>query len=215
MSEGMSAGMTMSLQTWRGFSAYEIAVQNGYAGTEAEWLESLRGAPGQNGTEVTVNNRAAVDANITVRGTDIYVKPGLATTVAQALDDCLRRDQVADSLESADAQKALSAAKGALLHQEVQQRAKAFLFVVTLPAGGWTLAEDETYVQTVAAQSLTADASRTAAVVSPLPDRAQEENYTACGVRAVSQGDGTLTFSALELPQDDIGANVMVVEVAV
>lgn len=33
----------------RGFSAYEIAVQNGFAGTEAQWLASLKGAKGDKG----------------------------------------------------------------------------------------------------------------------------------------------------------------------
>ena len=30
-------------QIYRGYSAYEIAVQNGYGGTEEEWLASLKG----------------------------------------------------------------------------------------------------------------------------------------------------------------------------
>lgn len=33
-----------------GKSAYEIAVENGFVGTEAEWLESLKGEDGQDGT---------------------------------------------------------------------------------------------------------------------------------------------------------------------
>lgn len=33
-----------------GLSAYEIAVKNGFVGTEAEWLESLKGDAGKNGT---------------------------------------------------------------------------------------------------------------------------------------------------------------------
>lgn len=35
-----------------GPSAYEIAVANGFRGTEAEWLESLRGEPGRDADEV-------------------------------------------------------------------------------------------------------------------------------------------------------------------
>jgi len=31
----------------QGKSAYEIAVDNGFAGTESEWLESLKGPPGE------------------------------------------------------------------------------------------------------------------------------------------------------------------------
>lgn len=34
----------------QGKSAYQVAVDNGFVGTEAEWLISLRGANGQNGT---------------------------------------------------------------------------------------------------------------------------------------------------------------------
>lgn len=36
-----------------GKSAYEIAVQNGFVGTETEWLESLKGAEGTNGATFT------------------------------------------------------------------------------------------------------------------------------------------------------------------
>lgn len=35
----------------KGLSAYDIAVKNGFVGTEAEWLESLRGDNGINGTD--------------------------------------------------------------------------------------------------------------------------------------------------------------------
>lgn len=35
----------------RGYSAYEIAVQNGYVGTEEEWLESLIGPQGEQGPQ--------------------------------------------------------------------------------------------------------------------------------------------------------------------
>lgn len=34
-----------------GLSAYQIAVDNGFTGTEAEWLESLKGKDGTNGTD--------------------------------------------------------------------------------------------------------------------------------------------------------------------
>lgn len=34
-----------------GYSAYEIAVQNGFVGTEAEWLASLKGETGATGAQ--------------------------------------------------------------------------------------------------------------------------------------------------------------------
>ena len=45
-------GEAMLLAGPPGMSAYEVALSNGYIGTEAEWLESLRGeqgVPGANG----------------------------------------------------------------------------------------------------------------------------------------------------------------------
>ena len=39
-----------------GLSAYEIAVENGFEGTEQEWLDSLIGSPGKSAYEVAVDN---------------------------------------------------------------------------------------------------------------------------------------------------------------
>lgn len=46
-----------------GESAYEIAVRHGYTGTEAEWLESLKGATGPE-----ADTQAAITAYQTARG---------------------------------------------------------------------------------------------------------------------------------------------------
>lgn len=40
----MSDELTLHIDSFRGYSAYEIAVQHGYEGTEEEWLESLKGS---------------------------------------------------------------------------------------------------------------------------------------------------------------------------
>lgn len=39
-------GKLSGLKTIHGYSAYEVAVINGFSGTEKEWLESLRGGGG-------------------------------------------------------------------------------------------------------------------------------------------------------------------------
>ena len=44
-----------------GKSAYEIAVDNGFVGTETEWLESLKGAEGTNGATFTPSVSATGD----------------------------------------------------------------------------------------------------------------------------------------------------------
>lgn len=47
-----------------GLSAYEVALANGFTGTEQEWLDSLVGSPGQDGTDAvwTQITQAAYDA---------------------------------------------------------------------------------------------------------------------------------------------------------
>lgn len=45
-----------------GKSAYDISVENGFVGTESEWLESLKGADGNNGN----------DGHTPVKGTDYW-----------------------------------------------------------------------------------------------------------------------------------------------
>lgn len=42
---GLSLLGQLQLVETRGYSAYEVAVLNGYTGTEEEWLESLVGPP--------------------------------------------------------------------------------------------------------------------------------------------------------------------------
>ena len=39
------------MEVVRGYSAYQVAVMNGFEGTEAEWLESLKGAQGEHGPQ--------------------------------------------------------------------------------------------------------------------------------------------------------------------
>jgi hypothetical protein len=48
---GSAAQWLTSLRGATGQSAYQAAVAGGFAGTQAQWLESLKGAPGDNGTE--------------------------------------------------------------------------------------------------------------------------------------------------------------------
>ena len=59
-----------------GKSAYEIAVDNGFVGTETEWLESLKGADGADGVTPHIDSTTknwhigAVDTGILAEGTD-------------------------------------------------------------------------------------------------------------------------------------------------
>ncbi len=191
--------VSMRLETWRGYSAYEIAVQHGFEGTEEEWLQSLKGESGDAADGVTVNGRAPVQGNITLRGTDVYVRSGTAVTLAQALENCLRADAVVDSLESDDSTKPLSAAKGRALSQAIALKPSMGSASVTLLASGWSGG-----AQTVSVEGVTA---QHAVIVTAAPSG--YAHYHECAVRCTAQGAGTLTFAASTTPSQDLAANVL------
>lgn len=66
----MANRINMQLNDWRGYSAYEIAVHNGFEGSESEWLASLQGADGKT---TSVNGVAQQGGNVTLTGADICV----------------------------------------------------------------------------------------------------------------------------------------------
>lgn len=71
---------------------------------------------------------------------------------------------------------------------------------VTLPRDRWADGQ-----QTVAVPGVTADAS---IVVGG--DLGSEPEYSDCGVYCSAQGDGTLTFTAMWLPDADLVADVLI-----
>lgn len=93
-----------------GLSAYELAVQNGFTGTLAEWLESLKGVDGINGTngsdgknglsayEIAVKNGFVgtesewLDSIKGENGTEIDLSKYVTQTALIYLQDSLKRD---------------------------------------------------------------------------------------------------------------------------
>ena len=63
-----------------GKSAYNIAVAHGFVGTEAEWLESLKGEPGKDGKpgEPGMDGTPGADGYTPVRGTDYWTAQDIA-----------------------------------------------------------------------------------------------------------------------------------------
>lgn len=211
MAEMQSASpIQMQLNSWRGYSAYEIAVQHGFEGTEAEWLKSLKGEKGDASDEVTVNNKEPVDGNITIRATDIYMEPALATeTVAQALEKRVLTENIVNALDSEAADKVLSAAQGRVLFRRM---ALACVQVIALSVEGWTLNEETMlYEQTAEAAGVTEDPALTAVIVSPPADRELETVWNDAQVRASTQAENALTFTATDLPSAALEAQVLVI----
>ena len=65
-----SVQMDMQLNSYRGYSAYELAVKNGFLGTMEEWLQSLHGRDGQT---TSVNGVQQENGSVNLTGADIPV----------------------------------------------------------------------------------------------------------------------------------------------
>jgi len=76
---------SINLGRVQGYSAYEIAVQNGYTGTEQEWLASLKGTNGTNGQD-GVSPAVTVARNQEDTGAVITVTDATGTTTATVND---------------------------------------------------------------------------------------------------------------------------------
>ena len=84
--------LSMTMDDYRGLSAYEIAVKNGFEGTEAEWLLSLHGSDGKTHS---VNGVEQVEGNISLTGADIPLAPNDARTLPEVAG---QMDQIAQAL---------------------------------------------------------------------------------------------------------------------
>lgn len=175
--------------TWRGYSAYEIAVRHGFSGTEEEWLASLKGADGQDGDEVTVNGKAAIGGNITVRATDIPIAPGMSQTVKQAID----------SMPGEEELNAIS--------REVEKKTGAVFLTCSLDKDSWT-AQGEGFRQEVSVIGMTESG---AVIVSPAPEDGQSL-WEECRVRCVEQRENSLAFTAQEQPGESITVHLCLID---
>ncbi|WP_233138358.1 hypothetical protein [Fibrobacter sp. UWB2] len=87
-----------------GKSAYEIAKDNGFTGTEKEWLESLKGADGKNGT----NGTNGKDADMDAINKDIDSKFSSASAKNQSeIDEALKNLSSASAKNQKDVDDAL------------------------------------------------------------------------------------------------------------
>ena len=68
-----------------GLSAYELAVQNGFAGTLTEWLKSLKGTDGINGANGS-DGKNGVDGKDGLSAYEIALKNGFVGTESEWLD---------------------------------------------------------------------------------------------------------------------------------
>lgn len=80
-----------------GLTAYDIAVQNGFVGTEAEWLQSLKGANGEDAQQIQINDLYQEARSQGYSGTFLeFLKEYLQVDVVENNDT----DQIAKNLFS-------------------------------------------------------------------------------------------------------------------
>lgn len=82
MSDGTEfiSGKIPTVKDADGKSAYDIAVDHGFVGTEAEWLESLKGEPGKDGApgQPGVDGAPGTDGYTPVKGIDYWTADDIA-----------------------------------------------------------------------------------------------------------------------------------------
>lgn len=200
----------VQLERWKGYSAYEVAVRNGFNGTEKEWLEHLGG-----NINVTVNGRVVDDTgNITVTAEHMTVLDEGQITVAEKLNELTNEkfdaEDLVQDVSTAETDKPMSAAAGKAVDKKAERKTETYAQKVALPVAKWEK-DGEIYGQSVAVEHITIDQNKTSAIVSPPTDRTMEEVYLDVQVRAAAQGDGVLVFTCIEKPEIALEANVMVI----
>ena len=80
-----------------GLSAYELAVQNGFAGTLTEWLNSLKGADGKDGVDGKngidgANGKDGINGKDGLSAYEIALKNGFVGTESEWLDSLKGKD---------------------------------------------------------------------------------------------------------------------------
>lgn len=202
--------LRMDMNDYRGLSAYEIAVKNGFEGTEKEWLASLKGDTGKAGDTVTVNRKRAVDGNISVNGSDINLRSGESKTVTQAIEEIsqlqnegLTSEDIVNDLVSGGASKVLSAEMGALLQHT---KPDIFWASLTIPTSGWT--GDGPYTLDLVLEGVMADSNACAVFYTPATE--SEDAFIECGLRVIGQKTDGLTVRVDRIPYESFAINVMV-----
>lgn len=202
--------LVMSLENKRGPSAYDIAVQNGFEGTEAEWLESLKGPPGIPGDSVSVNNVRPVDGNINLYGTDIKVQRGSVVTVQQKLEELsetagsyLTAEDIVNDTTTGGVDKVLSAEQGAKLYRRMMY---GFASQIEIPLGNWN--GDGPYTRDITLNGVTANEELCHVILSCAP--ANKTEYSDLEVTLMAQKDDAITVQVNAIPDAGFPANVLV-----
>lgn len=202
----------LQLQDWRGYSAYEVAVQNGFTGSQKEWLESLVGGA----LMITVNGRNVDEnGNITVYASDIKMQENGLFTIPERFDQMdeqkMDKSAVVNNLETNDPKNPLSAAAGVELKKAVLAKADLMMATITIPADGWE--GDRPYTRDIVVEGMKTEYG---ALLTDYPDGgANEETFAECETKLTGRGENKITVRVTDLPRTSYKANLLVLDAGV
>lgn len=197
----------VQLENWRGLSAYEVAVQNGFTGTQLEWLESLKGGT----LQLTVcGKNVDADGNIVLYASDIKMQEGGLKSIAEAVQELdaskMPANATVNSLESDETAKPLSAAMGKALKGLAMTKAEIMLMEITVPSVGW--GGDGPYTLGVEVEGIT---EACGVILGRIADGAEnEEAFDDAELTLISRVNGGITLRAVQAPTAAFKVNLAV-----
>lgn len=178
--KGIDANMNAEADTYRGYSAYEIAVQHGFEGTESDWLASLHASAG------TVNGKSQDEqGNILLYAIDILMNGDpAAVSIASKITAIL--NEVALKADASE------------MSTELGKKAVTAYYTATLTASGWSSAKP--YMQEI---SIAGIQSSDTPIVDVSMENATTSNYEALAeswtaVNRIATSNGKITAYCYE-----------------
>lgn len=189
-----------------GKSAYQTAVEAGYAGTETAFNEALKDVPGHiankdNPHGVTAAQVGAIPSSekgaasgVATLGTDGKVPPGQLPAMNYA--------------PSTHASQHGSRGSDPITPESIGAAPASKYVTVTLAAASW---DSTAKTQTVTVTGVSA--TETAQMITPTPALASQTAYYDAGILCTGQAADSLTFTATTVPADDLTVYVVIQEV--
>ena len=200
------------------YSAYAIAVQHGYEGTEEEWINSVeRDRIAAEKAAKEAKEFANADPTLTISGA-----PADAAITGQKLDDRYTKAEIDDKLKNIKTDKTLSVDGGFADAKAVGDRLTPLegfaggylgIWTITLNTNGWISKENWTEHVDMAGYNYQCIVELPSATVATIPFAVPTPETFSTAITAglagvCETGDGTITFWAENVPESDIQMQV-------